>query len=104
MHTYLRNTLGFRAAENDVRLALQQLDPEGTAKRHPKARKVPKAEYIVPGPNYLWSLDGHDKFRNYGIEIYGAIDAYSRRIIWLYVGNSNRTKISVVKQYLEAVV
>jgi hypothetical protein len=58
---------------------------------------------IIPGPDYLWSIDGHDKFRNYGIEIYAGIDAYSRRIIWFYCGNSNRTQASVARQYLEAV-
>jgi len=48
-------------------------------------------------------MDGYDKFRNYGIEIYGAINAYSRRIIWLYVSNSNRTQVSMVRQFLLAV-
>jgi hypothetical protein len=57
----------------------------------------------IPGPNYLWSIDGHDKFRNYGIEIYAGIDAYSRRIIWFYCGNSNGTQASVARQFLEAV-
>ena len=34
-------------------------------------------EYIIPGPNQLWSIDGHCKLSFYGIEIYAAIDAYS---------------------------
>ena len=47
-------------------------------------------------------MDGHDKLQRYGIQIYGAVDAYSRKIIWWYVGNSNKTQISVVRQYLNA--
>ncbi|KAL4860412.1 hypothetical protein BDV12DRAFT_191720 [Aspergillus spectabilis] len=37
----------------------------------------------------------------YGIEIYGAIDAYSRYIIWIYVGISSRTAVSVLRQFLD---
>ena len=56
-------------------------------------------EYIVPGLDYIWSLDGHDKLSNWGIEIYAAIDAYSWFIIWIYIGVSNRTEQSVAVQY-----
>jgi hypothetical protein len=59
-----------------------------------------KGEYIVPGPDWIWSIDGHDKLSPFGIEIYACIDAYSRNIIWIYVGISNRTSHSVVHQYL----
>jgi hypothetical protein len=62
-----------------------------------------RGEYIVDGPNFLWSIDGHDKLANYGIQIYAGIDAYSRRVLWLYVGNSNRTQLSVVRQFLNVV-
>lgn len=48
-------------------------------------------------------MDGHDKLAPYGIEIYAAIDAYSRYIIWCYVGISNRTEISVLRQLLDSV-
>lgn len=57
-------------------------------------------EYIVPGPNYIWSIDRHDKLAHWGFQIYGCIDAYSRCILWLYVGISNRTSQSVLRQYL----
>ena len=62
-----------------------------------------KPEAIYHGNDWCWSIDGHDKLRNFGIEIYGAVDAHSRRILWFYVGILNRTQISVTKQYLEAV-
>lgn len=61
-----------------------------------------RGSYTVPGPNYLWSIDGHLKLTNYGIEIYAAIDAYSRYVPWIYVGVSATTAISVVKMYLTA--
>src|SRR5271154_4826300 len=43
-------------------------------------------EFVTPGPDFLWYCEGHNKFRNYGIEIYAGVDAYSRRILWVYVG------------------
>jgi myosin-crossreactive antigen len=48
-------------------------------------------------------MDGYLKLQEYGIEIYAAIDTYSRKIIWTYVGITARTAVSVVSQYLEVV-
>jgi hypothetical protein len=58
---------------------------------------------VVSGPDWLWYLDGHDKLARFGIKIYRYIDAYSRKIIWFYVGSSNRTQVSVLRQYLYTV-
>jgi hypothetical protein len=60
-----------------------------------------RGAYIVPGPNYLWSIDGYLKLAPYGIEIYAAIDAYSRHIMWIYVGITARTEVSVLRQFLD---
>jgi hypothetical protein len=46
-------------------------------------------------------MDGHDKFRIAGIQIYGCVDAFSRKVIWIYVGHNSRTQVSVVHQYLK---
>jgi len=103
VRTYLSVHLGHRARDDDVRDALFHLDPVGTAARRPDTRRRHRGEYIVSGPDFVWSMDGHDKFRNYGIEIYGIIDGYSRRVLSIYVGNSNRTQVSVAKQWLDLV-
>jgi hypothetical protein len=98
----LRVEQHYQAREDDVRDALKAFDPKGTEARKPGPRKRRKrgGEYIVRGPDWLWSIDQHDKFRNYGIQIYAGVDAYSRRILWIYVGNSNRTKMSILRQAL----
>jgi hypothetical protein len=57
--------------------------------------------YITPGPNFIWSIDGYLKLAPYGIEIYAAIDAYSRYIIWIYVGISSCTAVSVLQPFLD---
>jgi hypothetical protein len=103
LQSNLRRQQGYRAREDDVRNTLKLQDPAGTETRKPGTKRKRRLECIVPGPNFLWPIDGHDKPANYGIEIYGAIDAYSRRILWFYVGNSNRTQPSVVRQFLNTV-
>jgi len=101
--TYLRQQFGYRARRNDLAIAQKQLDPAGVASRLPALRRARLENYTTSGPNFLWCLDGHDKLAQYGIEIYAAVDAYSRKIVWYYCGNSNRTPISILKQYLNAV-
>lgn len=59
-------------------------------------------QFSCPGPNWCWSIDGHLKLQMFGIEIYAAIDAYSRYITWFYCGVSGKTGVSVLSQFLEA--
>jgi hypothetical protein len=78
------------------------LNPEGVERRRRDVQRR-RGEYIVPGPNFIWSVDGHDKLKEYGIEIYAGVDAYSRYVTWIYVGVSSGTSISVVRQFLNTV-
>jgi hypothetical protein len=64
--------------------AINRADPEGRAIRI--MRRIPRRRrYWVPHPNAVWHMDGHHKLIHYGFVIHGAIDGYSRRIIWLKV-------------------
>jgi hypothetical protein len=101
--TYLQQQFGYKARRDDLAAAQKQLDPTGVTSYLPGLRRARLKNYTTSGPNFLWCLDGHDKLVQYGIEIYTAIDAYSHKIVWFYCGNSNRTPISVLKQYLNAV-
>jgi hypothetical protein len=62
-----------------------------------------RGEYIVHSPNKMWYVDGYCKLDFVKIKIYGYVDAYSRKIIWVYVGVFAYTQISVVFQYLKIV-
>lgn len=76
LQTYLR-LQDHHAREDDVRDALAHFDAEGTTARGRRPDKSHRGgEFITPGPDWLWSADGHDKFRNYGIEIYAGVDVY----------------------------
>lgn len=46
-------------------------------------------------------MDAYCKLEFWGIQIYAAIDAYSRCIMWLYVGITGRTAVSVLAQYIK---
>lgn len=39
----------------------------------------------------------------FGIEIYAAIDSYSRYVTWFYHGVSGKTRVSILSQFLEVV-
>ena len=52
---------------------------------------------------WVWLADGYNKLKDFGIEIYGIIDAYSRYIVFIYVGISSRTAVAVQKFFLIAV-
>ena len=59
--------------------------------------------YFVRGPNWVWHIDEYDKLKPYGFNIHGAIDGFSRRILWLKVIRSNKNPSFVCTQYLECV-
>ena len=61
-----------------------------------------RAEYIVPGSNYIRSLDGYCKLDLHGLKI-ATIDVYSRYVVWMYVGISARTSICILRQYLDTI-
>ena len=43
-------------------------------------------KFLKQGPNYLWSVDGHEKLAQpYGIYIYGVMDTFSRKVLSLRV-------------------
>ena len=48
-----------------------------------KRRRLRRRSYANPGPNFRWHIDGYDKLKPHGFPIHGAIDGFSRKIIWL---------------------
>lgn len=82
--------------------AIRKLDSADITRRLNDLQRY-RGAYIIPGPNYLWSVDGYCKLQYWGIEIYAAIDAYSRYIVWIYVGISNHIAMSIAQKYLQTV-
>lgn len=81
---------------------LQNVDPIGVESRKHDLNWQ-RGEYIIPGPNKIWSVDGYHKLIEFGFEIYAGIDGYFRYVPWSYVGVSTQTEISIYCQYLEVI-
>ena len=92
--------LGIPVRRNTVMELIRELDPVGVV--HRRKRKLRRRTYSVPGPDYLWHIDGHDKLKPYGFSIHGCIDGFSRRIIWLEVGVTNKMPEVVAHYYITA--
>ena len=112
--------LGYRAMAHKVRTehklnvprhlvytVMSELDPEGLEERSVnKKLKKKKIPFRSDGPNWLHSLDGHDKlmgFQNwtFPIAIYGSLDTFSRKLMFLRVWSSNSNPILIGKFFWE---
>ena len=78
---------GTQVPRNVVEQIVRELDPEGCAER--KAKHLKRRRFVSPGPNYSWHVDGYGKLKPYYFPIHGAIDGWSRKIMWLKVCRSN---------------
>lgn len=80
---------------------LHIIDPEGVEYR--KTRRLRRRVYSIKGPNSVWHIDGYDKLSRYGIKIHGCIDGFSRQIIWLKAGVSNKNPSIIAHYYIESI-
>ena len=84
-----------------MRLALKELDLRGVALR--KAGCLRRRRYFSKGPNFIWHMDSYDKLKPYGFCIYGSIDGFSRKIMWLNAYTSKSDSKLIGGYYTEAV-
>ena len=92
---------GYICRQADVRRIIKGIDPEGVNRR--RRRRLHRRKYISPGPNFAWHIDGHDKLKPFGFSIHGCLDGFSRKILWLEVGPTNKMPEVVAKYYLDTV-
>ena len=62
-----------------------------------------RRSYRSPGPNECWHVDGYDKLKSFGFPVHGAVDGYSRRILWLVVARSNNDPLVIGKKFFESI-
>ena len=97
----LNTKLRIRAHQDTVRYALSEMDPRGVALR--QKRRLRRRRYANAGPNFLVHIDGYDKLKPFGISIHGAIDGFSRKILWLKASSSNKNPRYIAYYYLQFV-
>ena len=112
--------LGYRAMQKKIRqehelnvprdlvhAVMYDLDPKGLEARSVGAKKrKPKGHFTTKGPNFVHSVDGHDKLMGYQnstypLAIYGCIDTASRKLLWLRIWVSNSDPRVIGRWYLE---
>ena len=84
-----------------VRQLLLILDYEGVEAR--SRRRLRRREYFSRGPNYLVHMDGYDKLKAFGFAVHGAIDGFSRKMLWLQVGFTNNDLRYIANFFMEYV-
>jgi len=94
----LKRDYSLHVRRDTVQRLLTIIDPEGVARR--RGRRLMRRTYIVLGPNFIWHVDRYDKIKPYGYAIHGAIDGYSRWILWLEVSSSNNDPAVIAWHYL----
>ncbi|KAK3090635.1 hypothetical protein FSP39_013299 [Pinctada imbricata] len=92
---------GFVVDQETVRVMLLIIDPAGVAYR--KRRRLRRRVYSIRGPNSVWHIDGYDKLSRYGIPIHGCVDGFSRQIIWLKAGVSNKNPFVIAHYYIHSI-
>ena len=91
----LMNKYSIIVDQETVRELLKIMDPDGVAVR--SRHRLQRREYRTEGPNHVWHIDGYDKLKPFGFCIHGAIDGYSRRVMWLEVGPSNNNPCIIAR-------
>ncbi|EFP91905.1 uncharacterized protein PGTG_17932 [Puccinia graminis f. sp. tritici CRL 75-36-700-3] len=87
MRMILMRHYNIRVPRQNFYYALKQIDPDGMALRLRQACK--RHIYRTLGSNHIWACDEHDKLKPFGITIYGFIDAWSRKILGMFVHVTN---------------
>ena len=101
MQGILRSTYGIMAPRNTVMNTLKELNPTATCER--RSRQLKRRHYKSDGPNDTWHTDGYDKLKPYGLPIHGAVDGFSRKVLWLKVCKSNNNPNIPALFYIETI-
>ena len=107
MQKKVRIEHGLNVPRDLVNAVMYDLDHEALAKHAPgaKKRKV-KGHFVSRGPNWVHSLDGHDKLMGYQnstfpLAVYGCIDTASRKLLWLRTWPTNSDPLVIGRWYLD---
>ena len=90
--------ISLNVRRKDLRSAIHRVDPHGLEAR--KRYSIKRRAYCVPYPNALWHLDSHHKLIRWRLVIHGAIDGFSRLVLYLECANNNQaaTVVSMFKK------
>uniref|UniRef100_A0A1X7USS9 Integrase catalytic domain-containing protein n=1 Tax=Amphimedon queenslandica TaxID=400682 RepID=A0A1X7USS9_AMPQE len=90
---------GLRIQESRIRQLMREVDPIGTNRFF---RSIHRREYSVSGPQALWHLDGNHKLIRWRFVIHGAIDGFSRVVVFMNCSANNYAQ-TVLTLFVKAV-
>ena len=76
------------------------IEPDAVQAR--RYRKFKRRTFLSIGPNEMWSLDQHDKFKRYGLFFHVGLDPYPGVIHWCKVWWMVRNPKLIARFYLDA--
>ena len=101
MQRILQRRHNIKASRETVRKLLAEMDPVSSRRR--RSRRFTRRVYYCKGPNQTWHVDGWDKLKPFGICVHGAIDGFSRKILWIVACCSNKDPRVIAGFYLDYV-
>lgn len=97
----VRKVYNLKVKQKTVMYMMREIDPKGVEARC--RYRLKRRVYQVPGPNFLWHSDNHDKLKRYGFPMYGFIDGFSRKVLSLELARTNNNPLVISNHYLQLV-
>ncbi|XP_049319418.1 uncharacterized protein LOC111190594 [Astyanax mexicanus] len=94
--------MGHRVQWNRVSSSMHRVDSVGVLSRMTRMGCVSRRTYSVQGPLHLVHIDTNHKLIRYGLVIFGGVDGFSRKIMYLGAATNNKASTALAF-FLEAV-
>ncbi|XP_041850896.1 uncharacterized protein LOC121646082 [Melanotaenia boesemani] len=94
-------SMGHRVQWRRVAASMHKVDSIGVMSRLSSLGCVVRREYSVPGPLSLVHVDTNHKLIRYNIVIFGGVDGFSRKVLYLNAATNNRAS-TAFQFFLEA--
>ena len=81
-------TMGIKVTRQALRASIHRVDHDNVIAR--RRQVIRRRVYSVPHPNAVWHIDGNHKLIRWRFVIHGAIDGFSRTVIYVRCADNNR--------------
>ncbi|KAG8779464.1 hypothetical protein FRC12_024225 [Ceratobasidium sp. 428] len=90
-----------RVPRRVIREWMEQNEPEAVAAR--KGKVIKRRQFFSNGPNEIWAIDQHDKWKRFGMWMHVGLDVFSGRVLWLKVYWTNSNPRLICHYYMDAI-